>query len=154
QIAARLDDSLALLTRGSRTALPRQQTLRATLEWSYALLADRERVVFRRLSAFAGGWTLEAAEAVCAGNAINRHDVPHPLWRLVDQSLVALEEREGQARYRMLEPIRQFAAAQLGESGEADKVRRRHGEWALALAVAASSAHGSLQAVWLDRLER
>jgi predicted ATPase len=103
QIAERLDDSLRLLTAGARTALPRQRTLRATLEWSHELLGEPERVLFRRLSIFAGGLTLEAAEAVGSGGGIEQHDVLDLLSKLVDKSLVMSEV----PRYRVLEPLRQ-----------------------------------------------
>ena len=111
RIAERLDDSLILLTAGGRTALPRHRTLRATLEWSHELLGEPERKLFRRLSVFAGGLTLEAAEAVGAGDGIEQHDVLDLLSKLVDKSLVVAEAspgEEGALRYRMLEPIRQY----------------------------------------------
>jgi predicted ATPase len=101
RIAERLDDSLRLLTAGGRTALPRHRTLRAALEWSHELLGEAERMLFRRLSVFAGGSTLEAAEAVGAGDGIEHHDVLDLLSRLVDKSLVVAEA----SRYRMLEPL-------------------------------------------------
>ena len=123
RIAERLDDSLRLLTAGGRTALPRQRTLRATLEWSHELLGEPERKLFRRLSVFAGGLTLEAAEAVGAGNGIEQHDVLDLLSKLVDKSLVVAEAspgEEGALRYRMLEPLRQYGrGATGGERGGA-----------------------------------
>jgi predicted ATPase/transcriptional regulator with XRE-family HTH domain len=100
EIAARLDDRLSLLTGGSRTALPRQQTLRATLDWSHALLSETERVLFRRLSAFTGGWTLEEAEQICAGNGMQSSEVSNVLAHLVEKSLVALADRATGSRYR------------------------------------------------------
>ena len=114
QIAARLDDRFRLLTGGNRTALPRHQTLAAAVTWSYDLLRDDERLLFRRLSVFAGGWTLEAAEAVCGGPAGGgSKPVPEPvldtLARLVDRSLVLADEAGGGVRYRFLETIRQYA---------------------------------------------
>ena len=128
QIAQRLEDSLKLLRGDSRTAPQRQRTLRATLDWSYALLSEAERVLFLRLSVFAGGWTLEAAEALGSGEGVGNGEVLDPLSRLVDKSLVALEEGEhdGALRYTMLEPVRQYAREKLRESGEEDAVQERH----------------------------
>ena len=128
QIAQRLEDSLKLLRGDSRTAPQRQRTLRATLDWSYALLSEAERVLFLRLSVFAGGWTLEAAEALGSGEGVGKGEVLDPLSRLVDKSLVALEEGEhdGALRYTMLEPVRQYAREKLRESGEEDAVQERH----------------------------
>jgi predicted ATPase len=106
QLASRLEDSLKVLT-GGRTADPRHRTLRAPLEWSHELLSEPERVLFRRLSVFAGGWTLEAAEEVCSGGGIEEGDVLEVLSELVDKSLVATEAgEEGVPRFRMLEPVR------------------------------------------------
>jgi predicted ATPase/DNA-binding XRE family transcriptional regulator len=126
QIAARLNDSFRLLTGGSRTVLPRHQTLQALIDWSYELLTPTEQVVFRRLAVFAGGWTLEAAEAVCIGEGIKTDEVFDLLAHLLDKSLVLAEEHGKTARYRMLETIRQYALAKLAASGEADEVRQRH----------------------------
>src|SRR5215217_4229768 len=115
QIEERLEDSLKLLTTGFRTADPRHRTLRATLDWSYALLCEAERVLFRRLSVFAGGWRLEAAEALGLGEVVGEGEVLDLLSQLVDKSLVALEEGEhdGVMRYTMLEPVRQYARQKL-----------------------------------------
>jgi len=149
QIAARLDDRFQLLTGGSRTALPRQQTLRALIDWSYSLLTEPERVLFRRLAAFAGGWTLEAAEAVCGGS-----DVLDLLTRLVDKSLILMEEQAGAARYHRLETIRQYAREKLFESGEAATLRDRHLEYFAQLgAQAEPQLRGPDILDWLDRLE-
>jgi predicted ATPase len=113
QLAARLDERFRFLTGGSRAALPRQQTLRATLDWSYALLSDPEKRLFNRLSVFAGGWTLEAAEAVCAGDGIEREEVVHLLLQLIRKSLVVAQEGgDGAERYRLLETLRQYASVQ------------------------------------------
>jgi predicted ATPase len=111
QIAARLEDRFVLLTGGSRTALPRHQTLRAAIDWSYDLLPDQEQVLFRRLAVFAGGWTLEEAQAVCAeqGNAIGPEQVLDLLTHLVDKSLLMVGEQQGTARFQMLETIREYA---------------------------------------------
>ena len=154
QIAARLDDRFRLLTGGSRTALPRQQTLRALIDWSYGLLSDAERVVFRRLSVFAGGWTLEAAEAVCAGESIQSIDVADLLARLVDKSLVLLDERDAEPRYRMLETIRQYGSEKLLDSGDGDQTRVRHLRYYVRLATLFAAAYiGARQIAWLMRLE-
>jgi len=156
QIAARLDDRFRLLTGGSRTAVPRQQTLRALIDWSYDLLAEPERVLLRRLSVFAGGWTLEAAEAVCTGDGIEQYDVLDVLTQLVKKSLVVAEREQGQeTRYRLLETIRQYALERLAASGEADARRRQHVAHYLALAETADAQLGRAgQGAWLDRLER
>jgi non-specific serine/threonine protein kinase len=135
QIAARLDDRFRLLGSGTRAAPARHQTLRALVDWSYDLLGEPERVLFRRLAVFTGGWTLEAAEAVAGGNGIAAEDVVELLSRLVDQSLVDLDRRgEGTDRYRMLETLRQYARERLGASGEADAVQQAHASYFLALA--------------------
>ena len=153
QIAARLNDSLKLLTTGPRTADPRHRTLWATLEWSHELLDEPEREMFGRLSVFAGGWTLEAAEAVGA-----RHeDVLDLLGRLVDKSLVMSEASPGAGgvpRYRMLEPVRQYGREKLEESGEIEQVRERHARHYLSLAeVAEPELIGAGQVAWLEQLE-
>jgi non-specific serine/threonine protein kinase len=157
-LAARLDDCFRLLTGGSRTALPRQQTLRATMDWSYALLAEAERALLRRLAVFAGGWTLEAAEAVCAGQGLDAWLVLDMLAGLVNKSLVVLEEPKaaagGEGRYRLLETVRQYAQELLVASGETAMVRERHLAWCLALAEEAEPALlGAGQRGWLERLE-
>lgn len=129
QIAARLDDRFRLLTGGSRTALPRQQTLRAMIDWSYSLLSDQEKTLFRRLAVFVGGWTLEAAEAVCANigkDNILPEDVLDLLTRLVDKSLVFNEEAAGEIRYHRLETIRQYSRERLFETDEVETMRDCH----------------------------
>ncbi len=139
QIAGRMDDLFRLLTAGSRTALPRHQTLRATIEWSYNLLSEAEKAVFRRLAVFRGGWSLEAAEAVCAGEDFEPFDALDLLGRLVEKSLVIKEEQGGQARYRMLEMIRQYTERQLYASeDEVEEAHNRHLDWFLALAETAA----------------
>ncbi len=180
QIAARLNNELGLLIGGSRTAQSRQLTLRATLDWSYALLSEPERILLRRLSVFAGGWALEAAEQVCGeereqgtGNRVQEKegepllspfsfllspaDVLNLLTSLVDKSLVAFGDQEGTmgGRYRLLEPVRQYAAEQLQAGGEAEQARARHRDWFLALAEEATlHLRGSGQRQWLQRLDR
>ncbi len=154
QVAERLEDSLGLLTGGARTLDPRQQTMRATLAWSHDLLGERERELFRRLSVFAGGWTLEAAGAVCGEDDTGRDGVLDLLSRLVDKSLVVAEATEGALRYRMLEPVRQYGQERLEARGEAYAVRRRHAFWYLELAKGAEPwLRGARQEVWLRRLE-
>jgi non-specific serine/threonine protein kinase len=134
QISARLGDRFRLLTGGSRTALPRQQTLRALVDWSYGLLQESERLLFRRLSVFTGGWTLEAAEAVCPGGDLDPYDVLDLTVQLVDKSLVIAEEHAGQERYRMLETIREYGRERLAEAAETESIKTRHADWCLTLA--------------------
>lgn len=129
QIASRLDDAFRLLTGGSRTALPRQQTLRALIDWSYNLLSEPEKILFRRLAVFAGGWTIEAAESVCSGNGIKPEDVLDLMAHLVDKSLVVVTREGTESRYRRLETIRQYAREKLAESGESEALRNRHLEY-------------------------
>ena len=126
QIAERLDDRFRLLTGGSRTALPRQQTLRALIDWSYDLLSEPEKVLFRRLAVFVGGWTLEAAEDVCSGDGVDTYEVLDLLTQLVDKSLAYTEETNSVVRYYRLETIRQYARDKLFESDEVVEVRNRH----------------------------
>jgi predicted ATPase/DNA-binding SARP family transcriptional activator/Tfp pilus assembly protein PilF len=156
QIAARLEDHLGLLTGGNRAGQSRQQTLRATLDWSYALLSGAERSLLRGLSVFAGGCILEAAEQVCGGAGEEAGQVLDLLTSLVDKSLVVFEEREAEeGRYRLLEMVRQYAAEGLQESGETEPIRIRHRNWFLALAEAAEpQLRGAEQADWLRRLDR
>ena len=156
QINTRLDQRFRLLTGGSRVALPRQQTLRALIDWSYDLLTEQEKALLCRLSVFAGGWTLEAAEAVCVGEAVEDWEVLDLLTALVDKSLVVYEEGEGgEGRYRLLETVRQYAAERLEERGEAGSVQDNHLSWCVALAEEAEPFLAGLeQAIWLSRLER
>ncbi|MBA3950412.1 MAG: AAA family ATPase [Rubrobacter sp.] len=162
QIAERLEDSLKLLTGGNRTAEPRQQTLRAALDWSHDLLSEAEQVLLRRLSVFAGGWTLEAAEEVCWGYGIEKDAVLDLLSRLVDKSLrvaAAASGVDGAPRYRMLEPIRQYCRERLEESGETERVRERQARYFLTLAEeedpeeAEPELRGSRSIAWLERME-
>jgi non-specific serine/threonine protein kinase len=134
QILARLDDIYRLLTGGSRSALPRQQTLRAAMDWSYALLSAHEQTCFRRLSVFAGSFSLEAAEAVCAAGPGESYDVLDVLSSLIDKSLVLMEQRSAEARYWLLETIRQYGQDKLQEFAEATQVRRTHRDWYARLA--------------------
>ncbi len=151
-IAARLHDRFHLLTGGRRTDLPRRQTLRALIDWSHDLLTEPERILFRRLSVFAAGWTLEAAEAVGAGGELPTASVLDVLTGLVDKSLVTSDVAGG--RYRMLETMRQYAEERLAASGEADAVRARFLGYFVALAEQAQpSLSGPDQATWLKRLD-
>jgi non-specific serine/threonine protein kinase len=156
-IATRLDDRFRLLTGGPRTAVPRQQTLRATLDWSYDLLGEGEQRLLHRLSVFAGSWTLAAAEVVCGGAGIEEWEVADLLASLVNKSLVLLEDAGAngeQGRYRLLETIREYALERLAHSGEHVECQRRHAGYFLRLAEEAEpAAHGPQQRPWLNRLE-
>jgi predicted ATPase/class 3 adenylate cyclase len=153
QISKRLDDRFRLLTGGARTALPRQQTLRALIDWSYDLLSENERLLLRRLSVFAGGWMLEAAEEVCVGqDDISSYDVLDLLAQLVNKSLVDVVEQsqDSETRYRMLETIRQYAREKLLESGEGETIRNRHFDYYLRTVKRAEQEFFSPQElVWL-----
>ncbi len=135
QVAQRLDDRFRLLTGGGRTVAARQQTLRALIDWSYDLLAEPEQQLLRRLSVFAGGWSLEAAEGVCAGDGLERDGILDLLAHLIDKSLVAVDKRVGVARYRMLETVRDYTREKLFDAGEAPATRQRHADHFLQLAV-------------------
>jgi predicted ATPase/DNA-binding SARP family transcriptional activator len=152
QIVERLDDSLDLLSAGSRTAMTRQQTLRATLAWSFDLLDAEEQVLLRRLAVFAGGFGLEAVEDICAEAPLERSEVAALLGRLVDKSLVQVEEGSGDHRYRLLETVRQYAAEQLEGAAERDAFGRRHRNWYVELAESDPTPAGDLPA--RDRLRR
>jgi len=135
EIASRLNDRFWLLTSGSRTALPRQQTLRATIDWSHELLTKPERILFRRLAVFVGGFTLEAAEAVCSQEELKRNEILDLLSRLVDKSLVIVDAVAiVETHYRLLETIREYALEKLIESGEAATIRNQHLEFFVKLA--------------------
>lgn len=134
QIAQRLDDCFRLLTGGSRTGLAHHQTLRAAIDWSYDLLSDTERQLFERLSVFAGGWMLEAAETVCAGEGIEDLDILDFLTSLADKSLVLYEEYDGQGRFRMLGTVRQYAEEKRQASPDKEATELRHAEYYLARA--------------------
>src|SRR5215217_4159750 len=156
QISQRLEGSLKLLTRGGRTAAPRQRTIRETLEWSHKLLYERERKVLRRLSVFAGGWSLEASEVVLSEESIGQSEVLELLSGLVEKSLVIAElsAESGGVRYRLLDTIRQHALEKLEQSGEIEDVKRAHAEYFLALAEEAEpELIGPREAEWFERLE-
>jgi non-specific serine/threonine protein kinase len=156
QIAARVRDSLVLVITGNRTATPRQRTLRAALGWSHDLLIEPERKLFARLSVFVGGFSLEAAEAVASEDGIEEDEVLDLLSALVDKSLVVAEAMgEGEVRYGMLEPVRQYARERLEESGGTDDLLSRHAAYFLAEAQAAEpELVGPQQRRWLSRLDR
>ncbi|HTJ59997.1 MAG TPA: tetratricopeptide repeat protein [Candidatus Saccharimonadales bacterium] len=129
EIAQRLDDRFRLLTGGGRTVVARQQTLRALIDWSYDLLGESERQLFRRLAVFLRGWTLEAAEAVCAGEGLEAAVILDLLAHLVDKSLVVMQDRPAGGRYAMLESVREYAREKLIDSGEMKRLRQRHVEY-------------------------
>ena len=143
EILDSLHDRFRLLTGGARTAVRRQQTLRASVDWSHALLTEPERVLFRRLAVFLGGFDLDAAQAVAGGGDVQRYQVLDQLTLLVDKSLVVADDSGGRTRYRLLETVRQYALEKLGESGEADAVRTRHRDHYTALAAVLDAPAGS-----------
>ena len=157
EILKRLEDRFRLLTGGSRTALPRQQTLRAAVDWSHDLLSDTERVLFRRLSVFAGGFDLEAAEEVCRGDMLAADGVLDVLSALVDKSLVAADvEADGLIRYRLHETLRQYGHEKLIAAEEEEEAREHHLAYFLDLAERAYAHEGRVDPnpPWLDRQER
>ncbi|MGC1378470.1 MAG: AAA family ATPase, partial [Anaerolineales bacterium] len=157
QIAARLDDRFRLLTGGSRTALPRQQTLQALIDWSWDMLSEKERIFLRRLAVFAGGWQLEAAEFVCAdpSGTLQDHEILDLLTSLANKSMVMTEYHQGrEPRYRLLETIRQYARERLAASGESEPVRTRHADWFLQWAETGESNFNSPRIIkWMDTIE-
>lgn len=153
QVASRLDDRFRLLTGGSRTALPRQQTLNALVDWSYNLLSDIEKLLFQRLAVFIGLFTLEAAEKICARGRINEVDVFDTLQRLVDKSLVNIEERDGDTYYRLLETIRQYGQDKLFSSTEVNDLVKQHNKYFFELTgFAEKELRGPNQIKWLNHL--
>ena len=154
QVAERLHDRFRLLARGSRAALQRHQTLRSLIDWSHDLLSPPERALLRRLAVFAGGWTLEAAEAVCASDDLAGEDVLEVLSHLVEKSLVQLDAQPGRPRYRMLETIRQYGLNKLDEAGEADAARTAHlAFFANLAAVMRPHFNGTGQLAWYSRAD-
>ncbi len=154
EVNRRLDQRFRLLTGGSRMALPRQQTLRSLIDWSYDLLNAAEKALLCRVSVFAGGWTQEAAEHVCIGEGVDDWAALDLLTSLTDKSLVGTEERKGATRYRLLETVRQYARDRLRESDEEAQWRGRHLAYFLALAEEAEpQLRGADQQAWLDQLE-
>jgi non-specific serine/threonine protein kinase len=152
QIADRVNDRFRLLTTGDRTALPRQQTLRALIDWSFDLLTEKESALFQRLAIFAGGWTMEAAEAVGSGGEIEPSEILDLLAGLVDKSLVIMEASGG--RYGFLETVRQYAQEGLAMSGEGEAVRKRHLDFYLTFAEKAGAGlAGPEQPAFLKQLD-
>jgi len=163
EIAVRLDDRFGLLASGPRTAQPRHRSLRGMVDWSWELLSEPERVLLRRLAVFAGGWSREAAEAVCDRAAKDdggvrlgpsRPSIPEVLSALVDRSLVVSDDWRGSRRYRLLDTIRHYAEERLCEAGEEADLRARHLDWAMCLAEQAE-AHlwTGEQKAWMERLD-
>jgi non-specific serine/threonine protein kinase len=154
KLAEMLDDRFRILSGGARTGLPRHETLRALMDWSYDLLTDSERLLLQRLSIFRGGCTLEATEAVCAGGVIGKLDVFENLSELVQKSLVVMEEDVGQCRYQLLETVRQYAREKLVAGGEDETYRQAHAQYFLKLAEEAEpQLAGAEQVKWLNHLE-
>jgi len=156
QIATRLDKRFDLLKAGYPASLPHQQTLRAAMDWSYELLSRRAQTILRSLAVFAGGCSLEAATAVCGGGDVEEAEMVDLLTQLVDKSLLEVDMRSGEARYWLLEIVRQYASDRLEESGEAPSARNRHRDWYLALAEHARGdlVTGRRHVFWLSQLER
>ncbi len=153
QIADRLNDRLNLLTSGSRTALPRHQTLLAAIDWSYNLLTEPEKILFRRLSVFAGGWTLDAAERVCTGEGVQETSVLELLAGLVDKSLVLTEDRDADQRYRFMATLLEYAHKRLMQSGEGDAMHRRYADLFVSVVTdGEAKLIGAEQKSWLERL--
>jgi len=154
QISTQLSDRFALLTGGRHSALPRQRTLEASVEWSHGLLSEDEQRLFRRLSVFAGGWTFEAAQAVCAGEELETGRIFDALSGLVDKSMVVVDDEPAGARYRMLETIRHYAQQRLVESGEAPVLRDRHlAHYAAVALTAGAELRGPAMVATLAALE-
>ena len=143
EILDTLHDRFRLLTGGARTAVHRQQTLRASVDWSHALLTDPEGMLLRRLAVFLGGFDLVAAQAVAGAGDVERFQVLDQLTLLVDKSLVVAEDGAGRNRYRLLETVRQYSLEKLGESGEVDLVRGRHRDYYTAMAALLDAPAGS-----------
>ncbi len=155
QIADRLNDQFSLLTSGSRTALPRQQTLRAMMDWSHNLLEDPDKTLLRRLAVFSGGWTLEAAEDVCSDGALGSMEILDSLERLVDKSLIVRADLDESSRYRMLETVKQYAAEKIVEAGEDLGTRERHAAYFARICQEIEpQLTGPDQIRWLDTLDR
>lgn len=155
QIAARLDDRFSLLKAGQRRGDGRHQSLRTVMDWSYELLALSERLLFQRLSVFVGGFTLEAAEAVCSGDGIEAHQLLELVSLLADKSLITMNQDADEARFVLLETIRQYASEKLCESNQADAVGNKYTAYYLAFAEGGNAElEGPRQGLWLERLER
>jgi tetratricopeptide (TPR) repeat protein len=155
ELVARLDDRFRLLAAGHRGVLPRQRTLRATIDWSWDLLTQPERTVLRRLAVHADSFALQAAESICSGDGVRYEEVLALLVRLVDRSLLTTASDEGGTRYRLLESVADYCLERLDEAGERDRVRRRHDSYYTQLAETASThLYGRQQRRWLQRLDR
>jgi predicted ATPase/class 3 adenylate cyclase len=153
-LAERLKERFRILTGGDRTALPRQQTMRALVDWSYNLLNERERTILNRTAVFAGGWTLDAASEICSDAAIEQWEVLDLLSSLVDKSLVVVEVGGGTERYRLLETTWQYAREKLAAAGENETLNRKHAEYFLRIAEAADAAYESTPSErWIAALE-
>lgn len=151
QLAQKLDERFRVLTGGSRTAMPRQQTMRALIEWSYDLLPEQEQRLLCRLAVFAGGWTLEAVQAVCIDGTLDALSADDLLSSLVEKSLVVYDVERGNMRYRFLESTRAFALEKLEQTGERETLERRHAQWAADLADRARQAWWSAPtSLWLS----
>ncbi|MDQ6825208.1 MAG: hypothetical protein M3007_07085, partial [Candidatus Eremiobacteraeota bacterium] len=153
-LSKRLNERFKILTGGSRTALPRQKTLAALIDWSYDLLSPQERTLFNRLAVFAGSITFDSATAVCGGDGIDEIDVLDLTASLADKSLVVVDTTPTQERYRLLESTRQYAWEKLNLSGECETVARRHAEYFLGIARDAEANLGTMPlSEWLARLD-
>ena len=148
ELLSRLDDRFRLLTGGSRTAFPRQQTLRAVIDWSYDLLFDEERRIFERVACFAGHFTVTAAEEVCADEGVPREDVAELLARLVDKSLLVRSGTDRHEGFRLLQTLAQYGRDRLSASGEADAIRARHARYVASVVEVPDAAHGSADRDW------
>ena len=157
EIAKRLDDRFRLLKGGARTTIPRQQTLRSMIDWSYNLLSEQEKILFRRLAVFVGGWTLEAAESVCGGEGsagFESNQILDLLSQLVNKSLVLVETRRAESRHHFLETIRQYVLEQLSEAEEASTMRANHLAYFVKLAEEAEpELYRSNQIFWMNKLD-
>jgi predicted ATPase/DNA-binding CsgD family transcriptional regulator len=155
QIASQLEDRFRLLSGGDRTAPPRLQTMHASIDWSYQLLTQPEKTLLRRLSVFAGGWSLVASKAVCSDEALPEADIPDLLGRLVDKSLVQVLRRKGQElRYLMLETVRQYGQERLLDAGDLTTTRDRHFAYYVSMAGQASPGlENTNSGIWLRRLD-
>jgi predicted ATPase/DNA-binding XRE family transcriptional regulator len=154
EIHARLDDRFNLLTNGARTVLPRHQTLRATIDWSYNLLSENEKIMFLRLVVFTHGFSLEAAESICVGDSIKKENIIELITSLTQKSLINTEQLQRGIRYRFLETIRQYGQEKFFATGEVEIVRKRHLSYYVELAERAEpELRNASQVMWFDRLE-
>ncbi len=155
EVLERLNQRFRLLTNGSRSAHPRQQTLRALIDWSHDLLSEPEQVLWRRLSVFQGGCSLAAVEAVCGFGSLDAGDILDLLSQLVDKSIITAEERDGETRYRLLETLREYGYERLLSAGEEEAVRISHSRWYLALPAQGRASWATPgQTLWLEKLDR